>query len=86
MERRYTQFEIVSGEAPKMKAPAAWLDGKEGISDLMKAFTKDSTGHYSRPSDKFDEFLDNQLKAIVRRYVSYINANTNIVSAFKSPI
>jgi len=85
-ERRYTQFEIVGGEAPKMKAPAAWLDGKEGISDLMKAFTKDSTGHYSRPSDKFDEFLDNQLKAIVRRYVSYINTNTNIVSAFKSPI
>ena len=86
MERRYTQFEIVSGEAPKMKAPAAWLDGKEGISDPMKAFAKDSTGHYSRPSDKFDEFLDNQLKAIVQRYVSYINTNTNIVSAFESPI
>ena len=85
-ERRFTQFEIVGGEAPKMKAPAAWLDGKEGISDLMKAFAKASNGHYSRASDKFDEFLDNQLKAILERYVSYINTNTNIVSAFESPI
>jgi hypothetical protein len=85
-ERRYTQFEIVGGEAPKMKAPAAWLDGKEGISDLMKAFVKDSTGHYSSPSDRFDEYLDNQLKAILKRYVLYINTNTNIDSAFRSPI